>query len=108
METDSRTGEVEFAKRDDGRLELLYWTCRCHGYRYSFPGACLHTDQSNLIPPKQKLWGAFLQGKLCCTGSEMAMRNKVANEIRINDALDRGTLYGADRVVVLGWEAKPL
>jgi len=37
-------------RMEERGLELLYWTCRCHGFRYCYPGACMHTDESNLIP----------------------------------------------------------
>lgn len=34
-------------------LTILVWTCRCHGYAYSHPSCCLHTDCKNLIPPPE-------------------------------------------------------
>jgi len=39
-------------REDEHGLELLIWTCRCHGNLYSDPACCLHTDQLNLIPPR--------------------------------------------------------
>lgn len=35
-------------------LEILVWTCKCHGWKYSSPACCLHTARENLIPPRSK------------------------------------------------------
>ena len=33
-------------------LVQLVWRCRCHGWAYCHPSCCLHTEESNLIPPE--------------------------------------------------------
>lgn len=65
------SSEIVVPTRPEGALVILTWKCKCHGWLYSHPNCCKHTDVSNLIPP-----GTWPGGHNIVLGDQTSDSNK--------------------------------